>query len=150
MFPAQSFTLPFRMRSGIFFQIYKEAERRANVFAHPTSGHRAPQGPSRLPRPVMLHESGEITLRRRNIPTIFVSIMKNDRHIACEFARRHGFPGAVYLGEWLNYKLFVADTDLHVGLPQYILVADTSVRFATPEETESIFFGDDENAPQKV
>ena len=35
MFPAQSFTLPFRMRSGIFFQIYKEAERRANVFAMP-------------------------------------------------------------------------------------------------------------------
>ena len=49
--------------------------------------------------------------------------MKNDRHIAYEFARRHGFSGAVYLGKWLDYKLFVADT---------------SIRFATPEETESI------------
>ena len=35
VFPVQSFTLPFRMRSGIFFQIYEEAERRANVFAMP-------------------------------------------------------------------------------------------------------------------
>lgn len=76
--------------------------------------------------------------------------MKNDRHIACEFARQHGFSGAVYLGKWLDYKLFVADTDLFIGLPQYILVSNTSIRFATPEETESIFFGDDENTPQNI
>ena len=33
MFPAQSFTLPVRMRSGIFFQIYAEAESNASLLA---------------------------------------------------------------------------------------------------------------------
>lgn len=35
-------------------------------------------------------------------------------------------------------SLFVADDDSYVGLPQYILVSENSVRFASSEETESI------------
>lgn len=60
--------------------------------------------------------------------------------MANDFARRHRFPGAVYLQDWHGYSLFVADEDSFIGLPQYILVADDSVRFASPEETESILF----------
>lgn len=66
--------------------------------------------------------------------------MEEKQITANEFARKHSYPGAVYLQEWHGFSLFVADDDSYVGLPQYILVSDSSARFASPEETESILF----------
>lgn len=59
---------------------------------------------------------------------------------ACRFAKENGYPDARYLQEWHGFKLFVAADNSCSGYPPYILVYDKTVRFATPEETETILF----------
>ncbi len=59
---------------------------------------------------------------------------------ATEFAKAHGYPEARYLQDWRGFKLFIAVDDSFSGYPPYILVSDSSIRFTTPEETETILF----------
>ena len=59
---------------------------------------------------------------------------------ANDFARDNGYPGAEYLYDWRGFKLFVAEDDSFSGFPPYILVSDDSVRFTTPDETQTILF----------
>lgn len=57
-----------------------------------------------------------------------------------ELVESEGFDRAVRLGQWKDWDLYVADSDepCDVGLPQYILVSDQEVRWATYEESEEI------------
>jgi len=55
-------------------------------------------------------------------------------------AESEDFPVVKHLGVWEEFDVYLADTEEEcaIGLPQYILSASSSPRWATPDETEKI------------
>ena len=62
-----------------------------------------------------------------------------------KFAQEHGFDKAEFVGQWKGYTVFEAHLDIgedgepaKIGLPQYILEKDGSMRFSDYDETFEI------------
>lgn len=61
--------------------------------------------------------------------------------IAVRFAKKEGFEGAEYLGQWEDQEVFcaISEEPVFIGLPPYILVSGDSARWPSADEEEKLF-----------
>lgn len=61
--------------------------------------------------------------------------------IAKRFAKKEGFDGVEYQGQWEGQEVFCATSNepVFIGLPPYILVSEDSARWPTASEQETLF-----------
>ena len=94
VFPVQSFTLPVRMRSGIFFQIYKEAESRANVFAMPRRNSIYGRQVKYTQKPRAMQARLQLPRRSRINGAIAANIRRSREQSKCICSPDFGSPGS--------------------------------------------------------
>lgn len=65
----------------------------------------------------------------------------DSENIAKRFARKDGFDGVKYLGQWEDQEVYVATTKepLFIGLPPYILVSGSVARWPSADEQDKLF-----------
>ena len=94
MFPAQSFTLPVRMLSGIFSQIYAEAESRANVFAMPRRNSIYGRQVKYTQKPSAMQARLQLPRRSRINGAIAANIRRSREQSKCICSPDFGSPGS--------------------------------------------------------
>ena len=65
----------------------------------------------------------------------------NNEHIAKRFAKKEGFDGVEYVGQWEDHEVFCATSKvpLFIGMPPYILISGGSARWPSADEAEKLF-----------
>jgi len=65
----------------------------------------------------------------------------NYENIAKRFAKKEGFEGVEYVGQWEGQEVFCATSKepSYIGLPPYILVSGDAARWPSGEEEEKLF-----------
>lgn len=79
-----------------------------------------------------------------NISNIFVysrRMAASFETIAKRFAKKEGFDGVEYQGQWEGQEVFCATSKepVYIGLPPYILVSGGSARWPSAEEEDKLF-----------
>lgn len=65
----------------------------------------------------------------------------NYETIAKRFAKKEGFDGVEYVGQWDGQEVFCATSKepVYIGLPPYILVSVDVARWPSADEEEKLF-----------